>query len=89
MEVFNVNFNGAFEDLKEDIEEVSESVSSVEASVNSAMPRSGGAFTGQVAAAAPGADTFSTPQLVNAIVLAKGSSPKTDLPAGTLQFILK
>lgn len=82
MEVFNVNFNGIFEDLNEDIEEVSQSASS-------AMPKTGGTFTGAVTAAAPGANTFSTPQLINAIVLAEGSSPRTDLPTGTLQFILK
>ena len=61
----------------------------LEREVNEAMPLAGGTFTGAVTAAAPGANTFSTPQLINAIVLAAGSSPRTDLPAGTLQFILK
>ena len=89
MEVYNINFNAVIQSIFENLSTSQEKIENLENDIDNAMPLAGGTFTGVAKAKAPGANTFSTPQLVNAIVLAKGSSPKTDLPAGTLQFILK
>lgn len=89
MEVYNINFNAVIQSIFESLSASQEKIENLENGMDDVMLKAGGTFTGVAKAAAPGANTFSTPQLVNAIVLAAGSSPKTDLPAGTLQFILK
>ena len=89
MEVYNINFNDVVQSIFQNLNASQERIEDLENNMDNLMPKAGGTFTGAAIAAAPGANTFSTPQLINAIVLAKGSSPRTDLPAGTVQFILK